>query len=89
MDPVYRVCFFKKLTDSTGHPVEACQGMVEVHAIDVDDAVELGRKKFAEFAHVRDWLMRADYETVEILRGRTRLTQLRPPHWSDRRAHLR
>jgi hypothetical protein len=30
MGHLYRVSFFKKLTDSTGHPFDVSQGIVEV-----------------------------------------------------------
>ncbi len=38
MDHSYRISFFKSLVDSTGHPVDACQGIVEVDAADQEHA---------------------------------------------------
>ena len=32
MERIYRVSFFKRLADRTGHAVDACQGAVEVRA---------------------------------------------------------
>ena len=48
MEQIYRVSFFKQLADSTGHPVDACQGAVEVRAPTEDRAIELARKMFAK-----------------------------------------
>ncbi|MBV9249292.1 MAG: hypothetical protein JO227_08625 [Acetobacteraceae bacterium] len=67
MEPNYRVSFYKKLVDSTGHPVDAVQGAVEVRAPSEQQAVELARPRFAELGHVRVWSLRADYATVESI----------------------
>ena len=58
MRQMYRVSFFKKLTDSTGHPVDAWQGAVEVRAPSRDGAVELARPRFAEIKDVGTWTLR-------------------------------
>jgi hypothetical protein len=63
----YRVSFFKKLVDSTGHPVNACQGVVQVQAVNPESAVNAAKRMFAEFKDVRDWSLRADYEVLELL----------------------
>ena len=52
MEHIYRVSFFKQLTDSTGHPFDACQGAVEVRAPSQDRAIELARQMFAELKDV-------------------------------------
>ncbi len=75
MDPIYRVSFFKKLVDSNGHPVDACQGIVEVHSPDPESAVHGARRKFATLAKVNDWSLRADYEVVEMLPARKRASR--------------
>lgn len=67
MPRMYRVEFFKKLADSTGHEVEACQGTVEVAAASKPRAIDTARQKFAESEHVGVWSLRADYERVELL----------------------
>jgi hypothetical protein len=77
MKQIYRVSFFKKLTDSNGHPVDAWQGAVEVRAPSPDGAVELARPRFAEIKDVGTWTLRADYETVELLASRKRVS-MRP-----------
>jgi hypothetical protein len=66
MRQVYRVSFFKKLVDSTGHPVDACQGVVDIRATSRERAVANARLKFAEIKDVGDWSLRADYENVEV-----------------------
>ena len=70
MAQIYRVSFFKRLTDSRGHPVDACQGAVEISASSEDRAVEVARLKFAELEDVSIWSLRADYEKAELLPAR-------------------
>jgi hypothetical protein len=69
---IYRVSFFKTLTDSTGHPVDACQGVIEVRAPTKDRAIRLAENAFANSKDVLKWSLRADYETVERLAYRPR-----------------
>jgi hypothetical protein len=76
MMQIYRVSFFKRLTDSTGHPVDACQGTVEVNASGKDRAIKVARAKFAELGDVAIWSMRADYARAEALPGRKRPSSL-------------
>lgn len=72
MNKWYRVCFFKKLTDSTGHPVNACQGTFKVHASDQEGAVQDARLEFEKLRNIVRWSLHADYETVELLPARKR-----------------
>ncbi len=72
MEQIYRVSFFKNLTDSYGRPVDACQGSVEVRAPGQGRAIELARQRFAELKDVEVWSLRADYEKVELLASRKR-----------------
>jgi hypothetical protein len=72
MIPIYRVSFFKTVTDSTGHPFDAQQGAVEVHAENSEHAIEVARLKFAMQKRVTTWTLRADYEQAELLPGRSR-----------------
>jgi hypothetical protein len=67
MQPTYHISFYKQITDSTGHSVDAWQGVVDVRAPNEDRAVELGRQRFAELKDVGVWSLRADYATVEKL----------------------
>ncbi len=76
MDNVYQIAFFKRLTDSTGHPAEPCQGVVEVKASSGDRAIELARQRFAELAGVTTWSFRADYEKIKLLPRRKRVSNL-------------
>ncbi len=54
MKQLYRVSFFKKLTDSTGHPVDVIQGAVEVDGDRKSRAINAARRKFAELKGVRE-----------------------------------
>ena len=72
---MYHVRFFKTLQDSTGHPHECCQGEVEVQADDDPGAIVVARRRLAELAHVADWSLRADCETVECLPTRKRTSR--------------
>ena len=74
MRQVYRVSFFKKLVDSTGHPFEPCQGVVDIRAIGQRRAIENAKLKFAEIKPVGDWSLRADYSSVELLPARKRIS---------------
>ena len=72
MEQIYRVSFFKNLTDSYGRSVDACQGAVEVRAPCQGRAIELARQRFAELNDVGVWSMLADCEKVELLASRKR-----------------
>jgi hypothetical protein len=67
MQQPYRVTFFKTLVDSTGHPVDAVQGAIELRASNTQSAMDRARLAFAECKHVTDWRLRADYMNVETL----------------------
>ena len=77
MEKIYRVSFFKSLTDSTGHLFKPCQGTVEVHAPNESRAIAIARQRFAEREDVGVWSLRADYEKVEVLSDRKRVSD---PH---------
>jgi acetyl-CoA carboxylase carboxyltransferase component len=70
---VYRVSFFKRLSDSTGHQFSARQGTVDVQAGNEDAAIGIARQKFALLEDINLWSLRADYEEVELLPDRKRL----------------
>ncbi len=74
MDQIYRVGFYKRLVDSNGHPVDACQGIVEVRGSSRDRAIADARLQFAKTSGVSNWSLRADYETVEALPKRKRIS---------------
>ncbi len=75
MDVVYRVSFFKTLVDSTGHRADPCQGIVEVRAATRDAAVENARHRFAELKGIAIWSLYADYDVVEELPARRRISK--------------
>jgi len=70
MSQIYRVSFFKSLVDSYGHPVDACQSVIEIRAVDKEQAVEQAKLNFAKTKGVSDWSFYADYESVEELAAR-------------------
>ncbi len=84
MEQIYRISFFKKLMDSYGRPVDACQGTIEIRGKNPQRAIADARVRFAELTGVSDWSSRADYETVEVLPGRKRIS---PSAWTKSRAH--
>lgn len=67
MNQLYRVCFFKRLVDSTGHPVDACQDDLRILASAQEQAIEDARLAFAKRREIPHWSLHADYETVEVL----------------------
>lgn len=67
MRQLYQVTFIKKLVDSTGHPVDAAQGSIEISARSQERAIDDARVAFAELKDVRIWSLRADYVSVEPL----------------------
>ena len=71
---IYRVAFYKRLVDSNGHPVDACQGVVEVRGPNKERARTDARLRFAELKGVSPWSLRADYEIVETLHTRKRVS---------------
>jgi hypothetical protein len=64
MEHDYSVSFFKRLVDSYGRTVDACQGTVEVRAADQVLATERAKQEFARLKDVRDWSLRGDYAKV-------------------------
>lgn len=75
MEHIYRVSFFKTLFDSTGHRADPCQGTVEVHGETRGAAVENARHRFAELKGIRIWSLYADYDVVEELPARKRISR--------------
>jgi hypothetical protein len=67
MNQLYRICFFKKLVDSTGHPVDACQDDLKILASAQERAIDDARVMFAKRREIPHWSLHADYETVELL----------------------
>ena len=78
MDPVYRIDFFKVLSDSTGHQFAPCQGTIEVHACNSEEAVQLAKAMFARQKSIPAWHFHADYLEASLLpRGRRALRRTR------------
>jgi hypothetical protein len=67
MKQLYRVSFFKRLTDSTGHQFDAIQGAVEVEGYRKSRAILSARRKFTKMKDVQSWSLRADYERVDVI----------------------
>jgi hypothetical protein len=74
----YRVSFYKKLTDSTGHPVDVPQGVVEVHSDRKSRAIRKARLRFAGLKNVAVWSLRADYEKMELVADSEQITKYGP-----------
>ena len=81
----YRVSFFKQLVDSTGHPFDVCQGVVEVRTISRKAAVDDAKRIFTELKDVKDWSLRADHEGVELVPAAKRRSR-HAPVWEDHKA---
>lgn len=75
METVYRVSFFKTLFDSTGHRADPCQGTVEVRGETRDGAVKSARQRFAQLKGIAIWSLYADYDVVEELPTRKRISK--------------
>jgi hypothetical protein len=75
VETIYRVSFFKTLFDSTGHRADPCQGIVEVRGETRDAAVETARHRFAELKGITVWSIYADYDVVEELPARKRISR--------------
>ena len=75
MGHIYRVSFFKMLFDSTGHRAAPCQGSIEVRAETRDDAIEHARQRFAKLKGTTNWSFYADYDVVEELPARKRISR--------------
>ncbi|HTI79786.1 MAG TPA: hypothetical protein VL614_04975 [Acetobacteraceae bacterium] len=67
MNQLYRICFFKRLVDSRGHPVDACQDDLKILAPTQERAIEDARLVFAKRREIPHWSLHADYETTEVL----------------------
>ena len=71
---IYRISFYKTLFDSTGHRADPCQGTVEVRGESRDIAIESARHRFAELKGIPIWTLYADYDVVEELPARRRIS---------------
>jgi hypothetical protein len=74
MEPVYRVSFFKRLTDSTGHQFETCQSAVEVHACSGETRRGPGQNPFRPAKASKLVDAAADYHKPELLPKRKRVS---------------
>ena len=74
MEDIYRVSFFKRLVDSTGHQADPCQGVVEVHGETRERAIENAKQMFAVLKGINEWSLYADYLVAEALPGRKRVS---------------
>ena len=59
MQGIYRVAFYKRLVDSNGHPVDACQAVLDVRGPNKERAIRDARLRFAELSGVGRWSLRA------------------------------
>ena len=80
MKPIFRVSFYKCLTNCNGAVFNPCQGSVEVHAYSLAEALAVAKPMFAMMANVPDWTMRADAATAELVPGRKRIGHIAAVH---------
>ncbi len=77
---IFRVYFYKTVSDSTGHCHKCCQGAMEVVAGSEQEAIELASRRFAELNRTSVWSQRADSVKTELLYGRKRVS---PVVWAN------
>ena len=63
----YMFTFFKRVSDSTGHEVEARQDAIELSSPTLRDAVETATRCFAEKRHIPDWSLHADGFAISVM----------------------
>ena len=63
----FRVKFFKKIADATGHEHKMCQREFDVDAASEGEAMEKAKSLFSSAEHSEDWSLRADVIEVELL----------------------
>ena len=63
----YRVKFFKKVADATGHEHKMCQREFDIEAESEAAAVEEGKALFSTAEHSSEWSLRADSIEVETI----------------------
>jgi len=61
----YVVRFMKDVLGENGREIEACQGILEVDALNEGQAAELAKRKFCEKQSLCDWSLHADRIKVE------------------------
>ena len=61
----YVVRFMKDVLGENGREIEACQGILEVDALNEGQAAELAKQKFFEKQSLCDWSLHADRIQVE------------------------
>ena len=61
----YVVRFMKDVLGENGREIEACQGILEVDALNEGQAAELAKQKFCEKQSLCDWSLHADRIQVE------------------------
>ncbi len=64
---LYRVSFFKRLANSIGHEIEACQRIIEIRAANRGNALKAACRRFAAHAGIKSWMQHADTAKVECL----------------------
>lgn len=62
----YVFTFFKRVTDTAGHEIEAPQDAIELSSTTLRDAVEIATRRFAEKRHIPDWSLHADRIAISV-----------------------
>jgi len=69
----YRVCFYKHLVSSDGHPFKCLQGQIDVAGCESEaQAAAMASKVFETTYGLRDWKLHADSVEVVCLGAWTR-----------------
>ena len=63
----FRVKFFKKVADATGHEHKMCQREFDVEAQSEGDAIDEAKSLFSTAEDGGDWNLRADVIEVEVI----------------------
>ncbi len=64
---LYRVSFFKRLANSIGHEIEACQRIIDIRAANRSNALKAACRRFAAHAGIKSWMQHADTAKIEYL----------------------
>lgn len=65
---MYRVKFFKTLTNSYGFPFLVCQRLLDVSSeLDAATATEAAKRLFEQCEDIPNWFLHADFVEIELL----------------------
>ncbi len=62
----YQVTFSKSLLSSDGHQFKCPQQVIDVEAVDCEDALRTAKVRFERLLHGQNWRTHADFIDLEI-----------------------